>query len=372
MTTRIGLAALGFSLLYFVSDVVEALQGGFSVGQLWLTLVAEAAIPVFVVGLYMVQRPQIGRLGQVSAYAYAYAFVYFTGTVVYALLNSTSDYSALSQALQPWMTLHGALMVVAGLGFGVAVVRAGVLPRWTGFTLMAGVLLVAFSQTLPEGLQLLAAATRGLAFAGMGAALLRGQGLRWGASDAEADMRLPGDDLLTAANLTATRAITVDAEAEAVWPWLAQLGQGRGGFYSYEALENLLGCDIHNADRVVPEWQSITVGDEVRLHPEVAMTVALVEPGRSLVLRGGVPLGDRPAPYDFTWSFVTLEAPGHQTRLVVRERYAYRRPWAALVVEPVELMSFVMSRRMLRGIAERAAARSCQTSAGALSATAML
>ena len=95
------------------------------------------------------------------------------------------------------------------------------------------------------------------------------------------------------------------------------------------------------------------------------MTVALVEPGRGMVLRGGVPLGDAPAPYDFTWAFVVLDGPGRSTRLVVRERYAYRRPWAALLVEPVELISFVMSRRMLRGIAQRAGERSSvQASAG--------
>ena len=168
----VGLTALAFSALYLVSDIIEALQGGFSGGQLGLTLIAEAAIPVFVIGLYLVQRPQIGRLGQLSAAAYAYSYVFFTGTVVYALIDGTSDYTALSHDLQPWMTIHGAVMVLAGLGFGVAVIRAKILPRWTAIALMAGVVLVALSQTLPEGPQLLAAATRDLGFAGMGAALL--------------------------------------------------------------------------------------------------------------------------------------------------------------------------------------------------------
>jgi hypothetical protein len=88
------------------------------------------------------------------------------------LIDGTSDYTALSHALQPWMTIHGAVMLLAGLGFGVAVIRAKVLPRWTGVMLMAGVVLVSVSQTLPEGPQLLAAAIRDLGFAGMGAALL--------------------------------------------------------------------------------------------------------------------------------------------------------------------------------------------------------
>ena len=168
----VGYAALVFSALYFLSDVVEALQGGFSTGQLWMTLVSEAAIPVFVIGLYLVQRPPIGRLGLFGAVAYAYAFVYFTGTVVYALVEGTSDYAALSDALDPWMTIHGAIMVIAGIAFGYAVTGARVLPRWTGIALMAGVVLVALTQTAPEGVQLVAAGIRDLAFAGMGVALL--------------------------------------------------------------------------------------------------------------------------------------------------------------------------------------------------------
>jgi hypothetical protein len=169
----VGLTALTFSALYLLSDVIEAIQGGFSTGQLWLTLLAEAAIPLFVIGLYVIQRPQIGRLGQLSAVAYAYSFVFFTGTVVYALIDVTSDYGALAHDLRPWMTIHGAIMVFAGLGFGIAVIKAGVLPRWTATTLIAGVILVALSQTLPAGPQVLAAAIRDLGFAGMGAALLR-------------------------------------------------------------------------------------------------------------------------------------------------------------------------------------------------------
>jgi hypothetical protein len=169
----IGFSGLLFSVLYFVSDVIETIQGGFSDPQLLLTLVAEAAIPLFVIGLYAAQRPRIGRLGLVSAVAYAYAFIFFTGTVVYALVNGTSDYTALSDDLGSLMTIHGAIMVLAGLGFGTAVVRAQVLPPWTGFTLGAGVVLVAVTQGAPDGVQLVAAGIRDVAFAGMGLALFR-------------------------------------------------------------------------------------------------------------------------------------------------------------------------------------------------------
>ena len=157
--------------------------------------------------------------------------------------------------------------------------------------------------------------------------------MRWGATDEEVNTALPGDELVPHADLTATRAVTVRASADGVWPWIAQLGQGRGGFYSYDFLENLVGCDIHSADRIVPEWQPIDEGDEVSLHPEVGLSVALVEPGRSLVLRGGIPLGRVPAPYEFTWALVLRDEPGRGSRLVVRERYGYSRWWAPLLVE---------------------------------------
>jgi hypothetical protein len=183
---------------------------------------------------------------------------------------------------------------------------------------------------------------------------LRARQLRWGATHEEVDVALPGDELVPDADLTATRAVTVGAGADAVWPWIAQLGQGRGGFYSYDFLENLVGCDIHSADRIVPEWQSIDVGDEVNLHPGVGLIVAVVEPGRALVLRGGIPMARTPSPYEFTWAFVLRGQPDGTTRLLVRERYGYSRRWAPVLVEPVEFISFVMSRRMLRGITDRA------------------
>jgi hypothetical protein len=178
--------------------------------------------------------------------------------------------------------------------------------------------------------------------------------LSWGATDQEADSSLPGDELIANADLTATRAITIRASAEQVWPWLAQLGQGRGGFYSYDSLENLVGCDIHSADRIVPEWQDVAVGDNVRFAPEVGLDVALLERERSLVLCGGVPIGKTAPPYDFTWAFALRDRPDGTTRLLVRERYAYTRPWAPLLVEPTEAVSFVMSQKMLRGIKDRA------------------
>jgi hypothetical protein len=184
--------------------------------------------------------------------------------------------------------------------------------------------------------------------------LVRGRYLGWGATDGETRVTLPGDELIPCADITATRAITIAAPPERVWPWIAQLGQGRGGFYSYDFLENLVGCDIHSADRIVPEWQGITVGDEVRLHPEVGLQVVKLEPGHAMVIRGGVQMGRVAPPYDFTWAFVLRRQDDGWTRLLVRERYEYTKRWSALLVEPVQLISFVMSERMLRGIRLRA------------------
>jgi hypothetical protein len=177
--------------------------------------------------------------------------------------------------------------------------------------------------------------------------------LRWGAESREVTARLPGDELVADPDLVATRAIAIRARPTDVWPWIAQLGQNRGGFYSYDLLENLVGCQIHSSDQIVPAWQDVTVGDAVNLAPEVALHVVTVDPPRAFVLSGGVPMGESAPPYDFSWSFV-LEGQGSTTRLIVRERYAYTRWWAPLLVEPVTVVSFLMSQKMLRSIRDRA------------------
>jgi hypothetical protein len=193
------------------------------------------------------------------------------------------------------------------------------------------------------------------ALAGSYAAVGRRRQLRWGASVAETAAALPGDAQVQPADLVATRAITVHAPAERVWPWIAQLGQGRGGFYSYDRLENLVGCDVHSAQHIEPAWQDPQVGDPFRLHPQVALEVVEVAPGHALVVRGAVPAGgtEGAPPYDFSWAFVVAED-GTGSRLLIRERYRYTQRWAPVLVEPVAIVSFVMTRKMLHGIRERA------------------
>jgi hypothetical protein len=191
----------------------------------------------------------------------------------------------------------------------------------------------------------------------VGVVLLRRWQVRWGATDTEVDANLPGDELMPRANRSTTRAMAIAAPPKEVWPWLVQMGQGRGGLYSYDVLENLIGCDIHSADQIVEDWQHVTVGDSFRLHPDIALHVVVVEPGHALVIRGGVPMGDTAPPYDFTWAFVLNELADGTTRLVIRERYCFKRWWASLVVDSVTPVSFVMTRKMLHGIRARAERR---------------
>lgn len=94
----------------------------------------------------------------------------------------------------------------------------------------------------------------------------------------EKNSLLPGDELVDRPTIVATRGIDIAAPPEAVWPWVAQLGQERGGFYTYAWLENLVGCRMVNADRMNPQWQDVAVGDIVRLHPDLGLRVAVSNP----------------------------------------------------------------------------------------------
>jgi len=195
--------------------------------------------------------------------------------------------------------------------------------------------------------------------------LLRRWRLRWGATEDEIRQTLPGDEWVPQPKWSYTQAITIRAPAEQVWPWLAQMGQGRGGFYSYEWLENLVGCDIHNADRIMPEFQNLQVGDGVRLAPQMpGFPVVIVEPRRAIVLRGDTRLGSVPVPassakgdyFATTWGFYLVPRDDGTTRLIARFRSEYNDKFAnAMMYGPplVEPISCVMQRKMLLGIRQR-------------------
>jgi hypothetical protein len=172
--------------------------------------------------------------------------------------------------------------------------------------------------------------------------------VRGGATDEEVARALPGDEVTPDARYFANHAVTIEAPASEVWPWLAQIGQDRGGFYSYSWIENLVGCDLRNADVIHPEWQDIKAGDGIWLHPKApTVRVARVEPGRALVLEG--------------WGAFVIEPIDERScRLIARSRGkpiianpVLERVLGYGVFEPAH---FIMERKMLLGIKARAEA----------------
>ncbi len=184
----------------------------------------------------------------------------------------------------------------------------------------------------------------GLSAAGY-AALLRRPILTWGATPEEARSQLPGDELLEAADGVTTRVISINAPASAVWPWLAQMGPApRGGAYTYDWIENLLGLNMHSTDRVLPEFQDPKVGDVIEFGRN-RMRLELVDPERALAWRT--------TDGNWVWSFV-LEPSGDRTRLISRNRFRLRRLIDRCGMAAMEPASLLMERRMLIGIRERA------------------
>jgi hypothetical protein len=190
--------------------------------------------------------------------------------------------------------------------------------------------------------------------------------LRWGATADEAHRVLPGDDLVPQPKINATHAITIHAPIEQVWPWIVQIGYGRGGFYSYEFVENAMGLDIHNANRILPEHQSLNVGDVIPFAPSgFDVPVAIVEPPRVLVVHGDTRTGGsgapkmRPGDYlSVAWSWHLEPIDGGTTRFVERWRLDFGPGLINTLAYRVFLEpgAFIMERKMLLGIKQRAEA----------------
>jgi hypothetical protein len=203
----------------------------------------------------------------------------------------------------------------------------------------------------------------GGAAAGLYLLAVRPWHLRWGAWDREVSLELPGDGLVPHAKLVSTRAITIHARADEVWPWLVQVGEGRGGFYSYAWLENLVDCQMQNADQIMPELQRLEVGDTIwlarwwneRFGVPSYLVVAEIDPGKALVLRNS----DVPGRGDaFSWAFVLRKWDEERTRLIVRSRSVWRAGTGSMLLGRVmgEPAHFLMERAMMRGIKRRAEA----------------
>lgn len=180
--------------------------------------------------------------------------------------------------------------------------------------------------------------------------------IQWGTTAAERAMALPGDQFVPVAHYRIDHGITINAPTTAVWPWLIQIGQDRGGFYSYSKLENAIGARVSNADRIVPEWQSRRVGELVRSAPpdwlggrfrsDIGWKILELIPGQAIVLEG--------------WgSFTLFPINDSTTRMLIRTRGPGLPSVGAVVGSPLSLLVFepahmIMERRMLLGIKERA------------------
>lgn len=254
------------------------------------------------------------------------------------------------------LALVGHLLFTAGLLIDVVIVVAGL--RWGESTLLP-----ARARRTPG-----AAArrnTRGRVAGTLLAALvlyvaivipLRPTFIQWGTSREDRFVPLPGDGFVSDAHYHIDHAVTINAPADSVWPWLVQIGQDRAGFYSYDWMERLIGADIHNADRVHVEWQVRQAGDVVpatqpdylggRLGMRPGWQVLDVTPGRALVLQG--------------WgAFVLRPVDARTTRLQVRTRGEGDPTIRGVILGPLTLLVFepahwIMERRMLLGIKARA------------------
>ena len=164
--------------------------------------------------------------------------------------------------------------------------------------------------------------------------------LNWGATDTEIAMAMPGDKIIADATFNATRAVTVNASAEYIWPWLVQIGYGRAGLYSYDKLDN---DGIPSAEHIIPELQDLQVGDSIPIGPGFYVGVAVLEPNRSMLL-------EFPEWAEATWAWALYPDGPNRTRLVTRLR-GRPRGWSRLFADLGEI--FPMRKSML-GVKRRA------------------
>lgn len=190
--------------------------------------------------------------------------------------------------------------------------------------------------------------------------LVRPRLLDWGATDDERHRPLPGDDVLPTASYQTTRAVTIRASVESIWPWLVQMGQDRAGFYTHNWVERVLQSGIPDIAEIHPEWQHLDPGDLMRTNRDrggkaLGWPVESVDPGRSLVVRShSLPVG--------TYAFVLAPIDAQTTRLIARDRAHWKRrewPFTVLLYEPLHAY---METGLIHGVKRRAEARPAQSS----------
>ncbi len=175
----------------------------------------------------------------------------------------------------------------------------------------------------------------------------------WGATDAEIERAMLGDAEVPRATYETTLAVTVDAPAADIWPWLLQMGYRRGGLYSYDWLDRLFGfLDAPSAERVLPEFQRLEVGDVIPVGRGAGFPVKAFEPFRTLVLAG------ESDGFQWMWQFGLYPVDERRTRLVSRNRaHVPRTVGSTLFMSVLEPAAFIMTRKMLLGLKRRAEAR---------------
>jgi hypothetical protein len=175
---------------------------------------------------------------------------------------------------------------------------------------------------------------------------------RWGATSDDLARVMPGDAVIVKPTHSATHAITIDAQPDDIWPWLVQLGAQRGGLYSYDWLDRLFGIlDRPSADRVLPEFQHLAVGEKISLGPGEALTVTAIEPCHALVLSYNA------HGFEWVWQFGLYPLDKNRTRLVTRGTERFTKSLATwLFMRVMEPAAFIMTRRMLLGMKQRAEA----------------
>jgi hypothetical protein len=175
---------------------------------------------------------------------------------------------------------------------------------------------------------------------------------RWGTSSSDLARTMAGDGLLPNPTYSGTTAVIVNAPPAHIWPWLVQIGYQRGGLYSYDWLDRLFGyLDRPSATRILPEFQHLAVGDRIPLGMGPSWPVAVVEPCRALVLDMRNMAG-----FDWVWQFGLYAVDEKRTLLVSRSRVRPQNVWARVFTYVIEPAGFLMTRRMLFGIKQRAEA----------------
>lgn len=184
--------------------------------------------------------------------------------------------------------------------------------------------------------------------------LVRPKYMVWGATLPELAMQLPGDDEIPANTVISTRAVTINAPADRIWPWIVQIGQDRAGWYSFDWMENLFAANMHNADSIVDVWQTVQIGDQLPFleggsGDTFTSEVTEVDPGRALVMEG--------------WTLYLIPIDAESTRLVVRYPGVDGAGLGALYYYPIfEPAHFLMETGMMLGIKQRSEALEGQKS----------